>query len=150
MLIWHVINLANVIVKHENNNLCDLLLWIGWGNPPYDPTIMVFCGFGNAWNRDTYLSVKGAKVKGPLHLRGWELNSMKFVVGARGRHSSCHIWTDIWSEIWMKDHLESESKCNIVNLSCQKNSYKDWQILLDSHVVLVNTTWAVYSWYWAR
>ena len=40
-------------------------------------------------------------------------------------------------EIWMKFHLVSDVYCNIVDLYCPIFIYKEWQITLGLHLVLV-------------
>ena len=45
-------------------------------------------------------------------------------------------------EIWMKNHLVCDSNCNIVNSNWSILFYKEWQIMLGLHLVLVTTTWA--------
>ena len=44
------------------------------------------------------------------------------------------LWT---IENWMKNHLVSDSSCNIVKSIVLNSFYKEWQIMLGSHLVLV-------------
>ena len=50
-----------------------------------------------------------------------------------------HLWWHMsWMvEFWMKNHLVSNSNCNTVNLRSPKKFYKEWQIMLGWHLVLV-------------